>query len=293
MLQLDCRTVRPFPASTIIFVNLKNYKRNTYVCKTNGNWCESSIQNKAGPGNNTYKGVDIYIECIQRGILDHRFIVKYIKSIHAIEIQYNFEVPNTRHQDVCIIREIQLSNQKAKYYITLICFIMYQRLHRVNNVQLINKYLEKLASIRNTNHNPSYKQLVCIYTSNNVPKKPMFIKCISTIKYNKNTWRLSRYISKRSMSAYRKYKVLKSPYCHWCTSCIAEKNISIRRKTIHALLLQQNIESNPGPKNEDIKPNLTLRTFNCNGLGNNMKMRRIFTKLKKEVHQFFNKMSLK
>jgi hypothetical protein len=49
------------------------------------------------------------------------------------------------------------------------------------------------------------------------------------------------------------------------------------------LLLRENIEANPGPNNGKIKPNLTLRTFNCNGLGDINKFRRVLTKLRKEV----------
>ena len=85
------------------------------------------------------------------------------------------------------------------------------------------------------------------------------------------------------MCKFPKHKKIKLSYIPKHTKDKSEKTISIRRKTISMLLLQQNIETNPNPKNEDIKPNLTLRTFNCNGLGNNMKMRRVFSKLKKEV----------
>ena len=46
-----------------------------------------------------------------------------------------------------------------------------------------------------------------------------------------------------------------------------EKTKSIRAKTIANMLLRQNVESNPGPEN-DIKPNVVIRTYNCNGLGN-------------------------
>ena len=44
----------------------------------------------------------------------------------------------------------------------------------------------------------------------------------------------------------------------------------------------QNVESNPGPEN-DIKPNVIIRTYNCNGLGNTNKFRRLLIKLKPEV----------
>jgi hypothetical protein len=64
---------------------------------------------------------------------------------------------------------------------------------------------------------------------------------------------------------------------------IMEKTSSVRNKTISTLLLRENIEANPGPNNCKIKPNLTLRTFNCNGLGDINKFRRVLTKLRKEV----------
>ena len=44
------------------------------------------------------------------------------------------------------------------------------------------------------------------------------------------------------------------------------------------MLLTPNVESNPGPKS-----NLAIRTYNCNGLGNTDKFRRILIKVKKEV----------
>ena len=60
-----------------------------------------------------------------------------------------------------------------------------------------------------------------------------------------------------------------------------EKTKSIRAKTIANMLLRQNVESNPGPEN-NIKPNVVIRTFNCNGLGNINKLRRLLIKLKPE-----------
>jgi hypothetical protein len=64
---------------------------------------------------------------------------------------------------------------------------------------------------------------------------------------------------------------------------IIGKTSSIRNKTIPTLLLRENIEANPGPSNGKVKPNLTLRTFNCNGLGDINKFRRVLTKLRQEV----------
>ena len=63
---------------------------------------------------------------------------------------------------------------------------------------------------------------------------------------------------------------------------ICEKTESIRSKTLAILLLRQNIESNPGPEN-DTKSNVVVRTYNCNGLGNINKFRRLLIKLKPEV----------
>ena len=42
------------------------------------------------------------------------------------------------------------------------------------------------------------------------------------------------------------------------------------------------IEPNPGP-NHDMKPNLTIRTYNCNGLGNFNKLRKVLNKANIEV----------
>ena len=49
-------------------------------------------------------------------------------------------------------------------------------------------------------------------------------------------------------------------------------------RTIKSMLLLQGVESNPGPKS-----NLAIRTYNCNGLGNTDKCRRILIKVRKEV----------
>ena len=65
---------------------------------------------------------------------------------------------------------------------------------------------------------------------------------------------------------------------------ICEKTRSIRAKTIANMLLKQNVESNPGPES-NIKPNVAIRTYNCNGLGNTNKFRRLLTKLRPEVQQ--------
>ena len=66
-------------------------------------------------------------------------------------------------------------------------------------------------------------------------------------------------------------------------SSITEGSKSVRSKIITLLLLRQNVEANPGPNKENIKQNLTLRTYNCNGLGDLNKFRRLLTKLRKEV----------
>ncbi len=49
------------------------------------------------------------------------------------------------------------------------------------------------------------------------------------------------------------------------------------------LLLREYVKANPGPNNGKVRPCITLRTFNCNGLGDNNKFRRVLTKLRKEV----------
>ncbi len=56
---------------------------------------------------------------------------------------------------------------------------------------------------------------------------------------------------------------------------------------IKSLLVRQNVEINPGPQVNEPKttPNLSIITFNCNGLGNCQKMRRILTKCSKLINQ--------
>ena len=51
--------------------------------------------------------------------------------------------------------------------------------------------------------------------------------------------------------------------------------------SLHILLKCQEVELNPSPK--IIKPNLTITTFNCNGLGDLNKFRRILIKASNEV----------
>lgn len=52
------------------------------------------------------------------------------------------------------------------------------------------------------------------------------------------------------------------------------------------LLLMQGVESNPGPgEAKDKKPNLTIRSYNCNGLGNLDKFRRVLIKVRDEVRK--------
>ena len=58
--------------------------------------------------------------------------------------------------------------------------------------------------------------------------------------------------------------------------------IIILNRTITLLLLAQGIEPNPGPDSAP-KSNLSIQTFNCNGLGKTNKLRRLLTKVRKEV----------
>ena len=52
------------------------------------------------------------------------------------------------------------------------------------------------------------------------------------------------------------------------------------------LLLMHGIEPNPGPEGDKSnKPNFTVRTYNCNGLGNIDKFRRVLIKAGKEVQK--------
>ena len=55
-------------------------------------------------------------------------------------------------------------------------------------------------------------------------------------------------------------------------------------RLIKTLLTMQGIERNPGPQNKNKTNNLTIRTFNCNGLGDTDKMRRLLTKARSEVN---------
>ena len=51
------------------------------------------------------------------------------------------------------------------------------------------------------------------------------------------------------------------------------------------LLMQGGVESNPGPGPNNNKSDLEIRTYNCNGLGDINKLRRLFTKVRKEVEK--------
>ena len=57
---------------------------------------------------------------------------------------------------------------------------------------------------------------------------------------------------------------------------------NVQSITLRMLLLMYWIELNPGP-NHDLKLNLTIRTYNCNGLGNVNKLRRVLNKAYLEV----------
>ena len=64
--------------------------------------------------------------------------------------------------------------------------------------------------------------------------------------------------------------------------CIAVANIW--SLIVEILLLIQGIESNPGPSgpgvlSDNLKINMTIRTYNCNGLGNLNKFRRLLAKV--------------
>ena len=52
---------------------------------------------------------------------------------------------------------------------------------------------------------------------------------------------------------------------------------------IDDLLIMYGIKINPGP---GIKSNLTIRTFNCNGLGDINKFRRLLSKARNEVYNY-------
>jgi hypothetical protein len=55
---------------------------------------------------------------------------------------------------------------------------------------------------------------------------------------------------------------------------------------IELLLCRQNVETNPGPWNEKSKkPNLSVITYNCNGLGNMQKLKRLLAKCTKLIKQ--------
>ena len=59
---------------------------------------------------------------------------------------------------------------------------------------------------------------------------------------------------------------------------------AMKRVLISLLLPRQNIETNPGPQATfEPKCNLSVRTYNCNGLGDTNKFRRILVNVKKEI----------
>jgi hypothetical protein len=80
-----------------------------------------------------------------------------------------------------------------------------------------------------------------------------------------------------------KIKIDMDNYFELTPISITEKSSSVRSKTIPKLLLRGNVEANPGPNNKKVKPNITLRNFNCKGLGDINKFRRVLSKLRKEV----------
>ena len=59
-------------------------------------------------------------------------------------------------------------------------------------------------------------------------------------------------------------------------SCSTEIMISL---TIYMILICQNVEVNPGPQKEDKHETMSIVTYNCNGLGDYKKLKRLLTKL--------------
>ena len=55
--------------------------------------------------------------------------------------------------------------------------------------------------------------------------------------------------------------------------------------TVQIMLLMQGVESNPGPLVPNSKTNLSIRTYNTNGLGNLDKLRRLLIKARTEVRK--------
>jgi hypothetical protein len=64
-----------------------------------------------------------------------------------------------------------------------------------------------------------------------------------------------------------------------------EKSKLIRSKIITLLLLRQNVEANPAPNKKNIKPNLNLIIYGCNGLGDLNKFRMLLIQLRKKVQK--------
>ena len=56
----------------------------------------------------------------------------------------------------------------------------------------------------------------------------------------------------------------------------------MRNLTIYLLLVRGSVDLNPGPETR-LRSDLTVRTFNCNGLGDLNKLRRVFCKVSDEV----------
>ncbi len=54
--------------------------------------------------------------------------------------------------------------------------------------------------------------------------------------------------------------------------------------TIYLTLLRENVESNPGPPRAKT-PSLSILTYNCNGLGDRKKLKRLLTKLNPMVEK--------
>ena len=84
--------------------------------------------------------------------------------------------------------------------------------------------------------------------------------------YAKST---SKKISQFKISIYCKFLVVK----FWNTIL---SNAFIKSATIYLLLLEQTVESNPGPPT---RSDFSILTYNCNGLGDRRKLKRLLIKL--------------
>jgi hypothetical protein len=88
--------------------------------------------------------------------------------------------------------------------------------------------------------------------------------------------------------------IIRNPKIHYLKTRILHSDFEFRKKTIiitvkkmisltiFLILISQNVETNPGPLSD--KPSFKIISYNCNGLGNPIKVKRLLHKLEATVN---------